>query len=76
MQKNSICIETQKRYLGRILYFNCQNLMFINLPNDWAIQLIAFIETIPLHIKNSMRCAILVAATSGRPTPKICFLLG
>jgi len=36
MQKNSICIETEQRYLCRILHFNGQNLMFINPPNDCA----------------------------------------
>jgi len=36
MQKNSICIETEQRYLCRILHFNRQNLIFIKLPNDWV----------------------------------------
>jgi len=42
----------------------------------------ALIETLPLNIKNGMRCAkkcffiILAAAISGIPTPEICVLPG
>ena len=34
MQKNSSCIETEQRYLCRVLHFNRQNLMLISPPND------------------------------------------
>jgi len=36
MQKNSICIDTEQRYVCRILHFNRQNLMFTKPPNDWV----------------------------------------
>jgi len=34
VQKNSHSIETEQRYLCRILHFNRQNLMLISPPND------------------------------------------
>jgi len=36
MQINSSCIETEKSYLCKVLYFNRQNLTLINSPNAWA----------------------------------------
>jgi len=34
MQKNGSCIETEQRYLCRVLHFNRQNSMWIRPPND------------------------------------------
>jgi len=34
MQKNSSCIETEQRYLCRVLHFNRQNSMLISSPDD------------------------------------------
>jgi len=42
MQKNSRCIETEQRYLCRVLHFIHQNLKLISPPNDQATAYGAF----------------------------------
>ena len=83
MRKNSSCIEPEQCYLCRVMHFNHQNLMLITPPNS-SDQATAFWHLLEISRWTQKTVwdvprnvfLILVTASSGTPTPELCFLLG
>ena len=88
MRKNSSCIETDQCYLCRILHFNRQNLvlttqnLMLTTHTYQATAYGTYWKYLAEHQKiawdgpRNVFCLILETASSGNPTPELCFLSG